>query len=401
MKVGGAFMQLDLGQKIRELRRRDGRTQEALAEAIGVTSQAVSRWEANGGYPDMEMIPSIANYFGISIDELFGYNNERSKKIDELAAKIDQMNFQNNGEDINIDECISFARNALIEFPGNEKIMLCLASVLYNAGYVRYGEHHLSDDEGYDVLDVETHRTYSEWKEAISLYEKLLKTMENGEPRHRVIRELTQLYLNTGEHTRALEIIESAPNIYGAREFLKAKAVDGKKRAEAYGEALLKVVRACSELMVSGVLANEKNISAAEKVQSLRGAIEIFDTICTDGNYGLHHSYIARVYTLLSLYLWLDDKKDEAFMALDSALLHFNLWNESHTKEKGYYTAPLIRLVQHELWKNDSDVDMPIKTSLMSLAEDWPWWCVPEYSIVKPEIQADPRWNEWVSKLKK
>ena len=40
---GGAFMQLDLGQKIRELRRRDGHTQEALAEAVGVTPQAVSR----------------------------------------------------------------------------------------------------------------------------------------------------------------------------------------------------------------------------------------------------------------------------------------------------------------------------------------------------------------------
>ena len=73
-------MQLDLGQKIRELRRRDGRTQEALAEAIGVTSQAISRWEANGGYPDMEMIPSIANYFGITIDELFGYHNGRESK---------------------------------------------------------------------------------------------------------------------------------------------------------------------------------------------------------------------------------------------------------------------------------------------------------------------------------
>lgn len=393
-------MQLDLGQKIRELRRRDGRTQEALAQAIGVTSQAVSRWEANDGYPNMEMIPSIANYFGISIDELFGYNNERSKRIDELAAKIDRMNFQNNGEDINIDECISLAKNALIEFPGNEKIMLCLASVLYNAGYVRYGEYHLSDSAGYDILDVEKHRTYSEWKEAISLYEKLLKTMENGEPRHRVIRELTQLYLNTGEHTRALEVIESAPNIYGSREFLKINATDGKKRAEAYGRALLKTVQACSELTVSGVIANKKNISVSEKVQSLRAAIEIFNTVCTDGNCGLHHSYIARVYTLLSLYLWLDGKKDEAFDALYLSLSHLKLFDESRTKEGGCYTAPLIKLVPYEVRKNDSDVEIPIETSHMSLAEDWPWWCVSECDVVKSEMQADPRWDEWVSELR-
>ena len=392
-------MQLDLGQKIRELRRRDGRTQENLAEALGVTSQAVSRWEANGGYPDMEMIPSIANYFGISIDELFGYDNERSQKIDELVKKIDSMNLQNNGVDINIDECITLARNSLIEFPGNEKIMLCLASVLYNAGYVRYGEYHLSDEEGYDVLDIERHRTYNEWKEAISLYEKLLKTMEDSESRHRVIRELTQLYLNIGEHTRALEIIETAPNVYGSRAFLKAKATDGKKRAEAYGEALLSTVRACSELMVTGVIAYGQNMPVSDKVQSLRGAIDIFHIICTDGNCGLHHSYIARVYTLLSLYLWLNGKKDEAFEALDNSLTQFQLYNKSCMREAEYYTAPLVRLVQYETRQSNPDVELPIETSTLSLADDWPWWCVPEYAIVKPEIQADPRWNEWVSKL--
>ena len=390
-------MQLDIGQKIRELRRRDGRTQEALAEAIGVTSQAVSRWEANGGYPDMEMIPSIANYFGVSIDELFGYNNERSKKIDELARKIDWMNYQNNGEDKNVDECIALARNALIEFPENEKIMLSLASVLYNAGYVRYGEHHLSDDEGYDVLDVEKHRTYSEWKEAIPLYEKLLKTIEHGELRHRAVRELTQLYLNMGEHTRALEIIEMTPSIYGSKEFLKAKATDGKKRAEAYGEGILKTVRACSELMVSGVLAGGKNITAAEKVQSLRGAIEIFGVVFTDGNCGFHHAYIARVYTLLSLYLWLDGKRDEAFDALNNSLTQFELFGKFRMNDDARYTAPLIKLVQS---KAEPEADPVIETGRISLAKDWPWWCVKEAAAVKSEMKADPRWNEWVSKLK-
>lgn len=387
-------MQLNLGQKIRELRQRDGRTQETLAEAIGVTSQAVSRWEANGGYPDMEMIPSIAHYFGVSIDELFGYNNERSKTIDALVEKIETMNSQNNGVDINIDECISLARNALIEFPGNEKIMLCLASALYNAGYVRYGEHHLTDDEGYDILDTEKHRTYPEWKEAISLYEKLLKIMEDGEARHRVIRELTQLYLNTGEQTRALAVIETAPDIYGSKEFLKAKAMDGKERAKAYGEALLKTVRACSELMVSGVIASGKNMSPAAKAQSLRGAIDIFSSICTDGNFGIHHPYIARIYTLLSIYLWSDGKKGDAFEALDCALTQFRLFEKYCVNDSHRYTAPLIHLI-----RPNAEIDhLNLPISYASLAEDWPWWRVPEESVVKPEIQADPRWHDWVAK---
>ena len=131
-------MQLNLGQKIRELRRRDGRKQEDLANALGVTCQAVSRWEAGGGYPDMEIIPVIANFFGVSIDELFGYDNVREKRIDEIVNQLTEMNNKNNGIDVNINECINLARNALAEFPGNERLMLCLAWILYTAGYVKY-----------------------------------------------------------------------------------------------------------------------------------------------------------------------------------------------------------------------------------------------------------------------
>ncbi len=138
----------------------------------------------------------------------------------------------------------------------------------------------------------------------------------------------------------------------------------------------------------------------AEKIQSLHNAIGIFDTVCTDGNYGSNHAYVARIYTLLSLYLWVDGRKDDAFTALDSALLHFNLFDASLAKENGYYTAPPVKSVRYEVCENDSDVDMSIKASYVSLAEDWPWWCVPPGSdVVKAEIKADPRWHEWVSKL--
>ena len=155
-------MTIELGNNIRSLRLRDGRTQEELASSLGVSPQAVSRWEKSICYPDMELVPSIANYFGVSIDERFGYDNERKKRIDELADRINRMNRENNGEDVNMDECVSLAREALIEFPGNETLTLALASVLYNAGYVRRGEHYLEDPEGYSLYDVQRHRTYPE-----------------------------------------------------------------------------------------------------------------------------------------------------------------------------------------------------------------------------------------------
>lgn len=173
-------MQLELGRKIRELRRREGRTQDALAQALGVTPQAVSRWEAGGSYPDMNLIPAIANYFGVTIDELFGYNNEREQRVERLTARIREMKNRNNGADICMDECIALAREALAEFPGNEKLMACLASALYTAGYVRYGEHHVTDAEGYSVYDTERHRGYAEWRDAIALYEKALVSLKNG-----------------------------------------------------------------------------------------------------------------------------------------------------------------------------------------------------------------------------
>ncbi len=181
-------MKLQMGESIRQLRARDNRTQEELATALGVSCQAVSRWECGGSYPDMEIVPAIANYFGVSIDWLFGYENERDRLVEGLVSAITEKNHANNGEDVCIDECIRMAREGLAQYPGNEKLTLTLASLLYNAGYARYGEHHLTDGDGYDILDTKRHKTYTEWAEAILLYEKLLETLPMGEMRYRTVR---------------------------------------------------------------------------------------------------------------------------------------------------------------------------------------------------------------------
>lgn len=60
-----------IGKKIQELRKQQHRTQEDLANAVGVSTQAVSKWEC-GGTPDTMLLPKIADYFHVSIDYLFG-----------------------------------------------------------------------------------------------------------------------------------------------------------------------------------------------------------------------------------------------------------------------------------------------------------------------------------------
>ena len=67
-------MNMKIGTKIKVLRKRDGVTQEKLADALGVTPQAVSKWESENGYPDLEYLTPIANFFNITLDELFGHD---------------------------------------------------------------------------------------------------------------------------------------------------------------------------------------------------------------------------------------------------------------------------------------------------------------------------------------
>lgn len=70
-----------IGQKIRSLRKNKKLTQEQLAEALSVSAQSVSKWENQISTPDVALLPIIARYFGITMDELFNY------RLDALSYK--------------------------------------------------------------------------------------------------------------------------------------------------------------------------------------------------------------------------------------------------------------------------------------------------------------------------
>ena len=72
---------------LRRIRKEKGVTQEQLAEAVGVSAQAVSKWEMNS-FPDSALLPKIAERLGVSIDELFGLKNENISIYDRVMEHI-------------------------------------------------------------------------------------------------------------------------------------------------------------------------------------------------------------------------------------------------------------------------------------------------------------------------
>lgn len=73
-------MKLNIGETIRKHRREADLTQQQFAEQLGVSYQSVSRWENEETYPDMELLPAIAGFFKISVDELMGVPDMEKEK---------------------------------------------------------------------------------------------------------------------------------------------------------------------------------------------------------------------------------------------------------------------------------------------------------------------------------
>ena len=81
---------MELGKKIKNLRFKAGLTQEQLANRLGISPQAVSKWENAAAMPDISALPLLAEIFGVSIDELFDLTDEQRFRRIENRMDIEE-----------------------------------------------------------------------------------------------------------------------------------------------------------------------------------------------------------------------------------------------------------------------------------------------------------------------
>ena len=82
-------MNLEFGNNLKALRRRKDMTQDELTQKLSLSVQAISRYETGAAYPDIEMLPVIAGFFGVTVDALLGISSEaRKRRMDEYLEEL-------------------------------------------------------------------------------------------------------------------------------------------------------------------------------------------------------------------------------------------------------------------------------------------------------------------------
>lgn len=137
---------MEIGKIIRELRAGKQINQEELAQYLGVSAQAVSKWETMASFPDITLLPAIATYFGITIDELFQIPDEsRFEQIENMMlreGRLPQETFQ---------QAVAFLNDILLDDPKSVRAYTDLA-YLYN--HRALSDHRLASEYAKKALEL-------------------------------------------------------------------------------------------------------------------------------------------------------------------------------------------------------------------------------------------------------
>ena len=195
-------MKLNIGKRIKELRRSKDITQEEFAEHLGVSYQSVSRWENSVCYPDMELLPIMADFFGVTVDSLIGVDDAIEK------GKVNRYldDFQSAISKGDVNTCIDIARKGVSEYPNNYILLNKLMFARFVAG----------DDDGNIPEWKENRKKYDE--EIIRIGERIMKYCPDPDLRLEATARLAFQHCEMGRKKKGREVYETLPSMEQCRE---------------------------------------------------------------------------------------------------------------------------------------------------------------------------------------
>ncbi len=247
-------MNINIAGNLKRLRREKDLTQDELAGFLGVSFQAISKWERGDGYPDITFLPVLANFFNVTIDELLGMDEIRSE---ERLNKIHTQWKENNSNGRNA-ENILLMREALKAYPNNYLCMVQLVASL-------------------EKCKTAPEETAKNRAEAIELSERIIEHCPDTEIRNAVLFNICHSYWKSGNIDKAIKRARQLPTIYKTQENALVLFLKGEERIRVGQQAVIAIIVSLFQQVLA--MTDSGHYSPEEKITVLKKCCEAADTL--------------------------------------------------------------------------------------------------------------------------
>ena len=242
-------MGLYLSENIKKNRRESNLSQEAFAERLGVSFQTISKWERGECYPDIEMLPKIANFFGITIDALMGADQCQEKEyVDTLQEELRKC-------DIMRDEAtlVRKAEEGLRKYPNNHLLM----------AWIVYGAQNINP------------------KRSIELGEYLMANCRNPHILNWARTELCYAYYKAGRQNDGIDSASHLPTMAQTRQSVLSDLLTGEEQLSHILET--DMAKVCYRFKTS-ILKLLNHYTPQEQIELLKKSNVFYDVVyeCED-----------------------------------------------------------------------------------------------------------------------
>ncbi|MBQ6884289.1 MAG: helix-turn-helix domain-containing protein [Clostridia bacterium] len=359
-------MTLKIGEKIKELRKAQDITQDKLASYLNISYQAISKWENGTAFPDITLVPKIANFFGVSADYLLGIKaDENEEKIKEYFDKA--MKCSHTGD---LKKGIAILREALDIYPNNCKLLSVLIGFLFGS-FCANGEKELL-------------------QEIVVKSELVLQDSTDEEDRIDVLEKLAYSYNYLEMQDKAIETANRLPDsIVNRQQVLSNIIMPMDKRKEKQQECVFYNF----EVMINHILWLG-GISLGRK--EYEKAISIYDRAITViqniGNEGFFLLKSAGAYNGLAMAYSSLGKVDEAYYNIENVIKCYVQFEKSLKQGRISYASPILDMLYF-------DRDNLHCNSTITEFEDWYRKMRNDYKNYFKAVIDDTRFKELCERI--
>lgn len=314
-------MDIAICKRMRELRSHKKNTQEQLAAHLGVTIQAVSKWERGEGYPDIAMLPAIAAFYNVTVDHLLGVDEmAKEKKLAEYDSKDKKLRLAEAAS-----ERVQLWREAYQEFPNEPWVLHNLSWALRRESLTHNAE------------------------EIISLSERLLNEAKLSGEYFGAINNLCRAYSAKGNMEEAKRYAFMGGRYQGTENQLMIRILEGDAAADFCKWNIEQLVGLIA--VNAGVMLNKGSFTTDEEIHISQQIIDLFKLIFEDENFGYCHRHVSEWAMRAAKCYAKEQNAEKTLYWINKAMVHAAAYD---ALEEGHYTALIVKQAKYHSSKEDA-----------------------------------------------